>query len=181
MSLGEARWPGRSGTRFLVAAGFFVLLAVACQQADDDDEPFDPGTTAGSSGTAGAGASSSSSGGSAGADGGEGLAGAPRVGQGGGGAPGAAGEGGGSPLPAGGACGGALDDGACASCLQTRCCSEWQACELDDDCRACTACLDSDMDLGTCVIMNLCDIAPQATSEMLLCGLDPCVSECGFD
>jgi len=82
---------------------------------------------------------------------------------------------------AGGACAGSESDGACGSCLRSHCCSEWQACEQDSDCKACAACLDMETDLGACVVMNLCDIAPQATADALRCGLEACVNECGFD
>ncbi len=82
---------------------------------------------------------------------------------------------------AGGACSGSDTDGACSSCMGGHCCPEWQACEQDPDCLACAACLDTQVDLGACVVMGLCDIAPRATADALRCGLDACVSECGFD
>jgi hypothetical protein len=159
----------------LVALGVF-----ACQQADDDDDFNGPsagtgGTAAGSAGSAGIAASAATGGEEdvLGAAAQAGVGGTP-----GGAEPGAAGQAGADAnVPVGGAPG----DGACAACLEGQCATEWQACQLDEDCSACTACLDAQMDLGECVVMELCDIAPQATSEMLLCGLDPCVSECGFD
>jgi hypothetical protein len=155
------------------------LGVLACQQADDDDDFNSPaagtaGAAAASGGSAGAGASGAAIGG----DPGEAL-GAGTGGTLGGAEPGAAGQAGAdSDVPVGGSGPG---DGACATCLEAQCGTEWQACELDEDCSACTACLDAQMDLGECVVLGLCDIAFDATSEMLLCGLNPCVSECGFD
>jgi hypothetical protein len=91
------------------------------------------------------------------------------------------GNGGESSEPSGGACGEGSTMGECSRCLSAHCCSEWQGCEAHDECRACRECLDSRMDLGGCVVMNLCDITPNVTADMLRCGLDECVTECGFD
>jgi hypothetical protein len=153
-----------------------VLIAASCRQPEEQDEAPGPSSVAGS---AGSGNTAGTSGSAAAADGEGG------VGQGGsatavGAAPGAGGEGGADTAPgAGGAS--AAQPGDCANCLQGQCATEWEACQLDDDCRACTDCLDAQLDLGECVVMELCNIAVQATSDMLLCGLDPCVMQCGFD
>ncbi len=175
--------PQGFGSNWLLWSSLSLLAAGACQQAEDDDPltvDMNPGNSSAGSLSAsvepGAGGSNEGEskdglGGTRSEDGSSGHAGQAEGG----------GAGSGNEPAAGGACGAAPDAGDCATCMQQNCCAEWQACELDDDCRACTACLDSEMDLGGCVVMNLCDIAPQATSDILLCGLEPCVSECGFD
>lgn len=162
-----------------------LVLAVACQQADDDEPSSNEAqTSGGSAGTenvdATAGASETQAGALTAVGGDEngvepGRSGAP---------PTMGGQGGAQPTePAAGgaACGTDAEDRECARCLAAHCCSAWQACEVDEDCHACTVCLDAQLDLGECVVMNLCDIAPEATSRMLLCGLEPCEQECGFD
>lgn len=164
-----------------------LLLFMACQPDGAEPANDSPGASGGS-GAASSGNTAASAALPGGAGGGEEteLAGAA---QGGSptseaGQPNSAGEGPAgatNQLAAGGACGTGVDEGDCASCLRGACCAQWSLCEADDDCSACASCLDEHMDLGTCVVMSLCDIAPQATSELLLCGLTPCETECGFD
>lgn len=157
-------------TRLARWCGGALLVAVGCGQVDDQgDEP----RTTGSSESENEGGARSTAGGAA--DGLEVSAGSTDAGAGGHGGTGEV------ELAAGGACGTAPEDGECAHCLATQCCAEWRACRQDEDCTACTECLNAQMDLGECVVMGLCDIAPEATSEMLLCGLSPCEKECGFD
>jgi len=173
MSSGLPRWFCAPAARWSSAIALAVLVVGACRQPEDQDEAPGPSSVAGSAGSGNAAGTS----GSAAADGGVGQGGSAPVGA----APAAAGEGGADTMApaAGGAS--AAEPGDCANCLQAQCGTEWDACQLDDDCRACTDCLDAQLDLGECVVMELCNIAVQATSEMLLCGLDPCVMQCGFD
>jgi hypothetical protein len=163
-------------------AAVLALVVVACQPEDEPSESL-PAASAGSESTV-AGAAPSS-GASAGAGEEPSGAGATSGGQPSeAGESSSAGQAGAKAVPpgVGGACGSSSeDDGECASCLRGNCCTQWESCEADEDCSACTSCLDQELDLGGCVVMNLCDIAPQATADMLLCGLDPCESECGFD
>jgi hypothetical protein len=175
MSSGLPRWLRAPAARWSSAVALAVLAAGACRQPEDQDEALAPGSVGGGAGTGNAAGTLSSA--AAAAEGGvEQGGGAAAVGA----AAAAGGEGGSDVAPAAGGASSA-EPGDCANCLQAQCSGEWQACQLDDDCRACTDCLDAELDLGGCVVMSLCDIAPQATSDMLLCGLDPCVSECGFD
>jgi hypothetical protein len=171
------RWLYPPAARWMSVIALAVLVVGACRQPEEQDEAPGPssvggsadlGTTAGTSGSAAAAATDG--------DGGVGQGGSAAVGA----APAAGGEGGADAAPAAGGAS-AAQPGDCANCLQAQCATEWEACQLDDDCRACTDCLDAQLDLGECVVMELCNIAVQATSDMLLCGLDPCVSECGFD
>ena len=98
--------------------------------------------------------------------------------QGGGGSAGQAGS-----APSGGACGAQAADGACAVCMRMACCAEWMACDADATCRTCAECLDAELDLGSCAVMNVCGnfVLGDASSEMLRCGIDRCTSPCGFD
>jgi hypothetical protein len=147
-----------------------LLPVVGCGQVDDDGrEPL----TTGSEVNEGEGGALNSPGGAA-----DGVEASPCSSDASAGGHGGAGD---VELAAGGACGTVPEDGECAHCLATQCCSEWRACSQDEDCAACTECLNAQMDLGECVVMGLCDIAPEATSAMLLCGLLPCEKECGFD
>jgi hypothetical protein len=161
--------------RWMSAMALAVLVVGACRQPEEQDEAPGPSSVGGS---ADLGTSAGTSGSAAAADGegGVGQAASAAVGA----APAAGGEGGADTTAAAGGAS-AAQPGDCANCLQAQCGTEWQACQLDDDCRACTDCLDAQLDLGECVVMELCNIAVQATSEMLLCGLDPCVMQCGFD
>ena len=74
------------------------------------------------------------------------------------------------------------EDDACAVCLKSNCCEEWPSCSANAGCAECADCLDTESDLGTCVVMNFCNFQPDdATARMLICGLDACTMECGFD
>jgi hypothetical protein len=179
-SASGSRQPAR---RFWLVTVVVTVTAVACQVGDDDAEPSNglPGGTGGSDAAPAAGTGGTSSN-SAGTEqtadlgpGGGGTIGGHSADS--GGQP----SGGESNVSSGGACDTGSEGAACATCLRGHCCSEWRACSGDTECSDCTSCLDNEMDLGSCVVMNLCDIAPQATADVLRCGLDECVSECGFD
>jgi hypothetical protein len=130
------------------------------------------GTAGGGSGgmTAGAGGAMSGSGGSSGTAGG-GMAG--DTGEGGTGAEG------GAP-----SCEPESGDGECFECMRANCCDAVGACEADTACSECVECVDAEMDVGTCSLepMNYCDVLSAGpTQTMLICLLEQCETECGFN
>lgn len=174
-----------------------ILLSIRCANDDGSDTATGGRTNTGGSATTGGSSSGGSSGTDTGGSGGQsGAGGSATTGgsTGDGGAEtggsagtmdpgGAGGDGSGGEGASGGAgaCDPASSDGVCTACLKSECCDQWVACQSDVDCQACNACLDTELDLGACATMTLCDIMPPATSSMLLCAYTQCQSECGLD
>jgi hypothetical protein len=180
----------------------FVLmtLSLGCSTDDDAASTASGGqTNTGGSSTGGSSTGGSSGAGSGGDTGQSGSAGSSATGGGGqsgagglsgtsgvGGTAGEAGNGG------AGECSPSSSDSECARCMLENCCAEWQACEGDTECNACSTCLEADgSDLAMCLGMSQCpDITdePEAAA-MITCGCGaelgsdctgPCAEPCGL-
>jgi hypothetical protein len=147
------------------------------------------GTSSGGASGAGNGGQSGSAGsevtggsGGSGQGGASGSAGLGGTGQGGG-----AGDGGEGASGGASACEPETGDGACKECMRESCCDEVAPCDADEGCSACVQCVDEMGDLGACAVGNMppCPIDattnPGPSQDMLLCLLNSCESECGFN